>query len=53
MLGTPLALLGAYATLNSILAFMVWRTLGLRSDAWSIVRVFIAKRPVGLPYPAR
>jgi hypothetical protein len=51
MFGAALALFAGYVALNVILAVMVWYTLGVRSDVWSIVHVFIAKRPTRLPGP--
>src|SRR3954447_1793062 len=51
MLGAAPALLARYVALNAILAVMVWYMLGVRSDVWSIVHVFIAKRPTRLPGP--
>lgn len=53
MLGAALALLAAYGTLNLVLAVMVWRLLGVRSDVWSIAHLLLAKRPADAPHPAR
>lgn len=52
MLGTALAVLAAYVTLNLILAAMVWRIMGIRSDAWNIVRLLVSKTPAGMPRAA-
>lgn len=52
MLGAALAVLAAYATLNLILAVMVWRMMGIRSDAWNIVRLLFSKPSAGVPRAA-
>lgn len=49
MMGAALAVLAAFATLNLILAFSVWRMMGLRSDVWNLARMFAAWR---VPRPA-
>lgn len=49
MLGAALAVLAAYVTLNLVLAVMVWRAMGLRSDVAHALRAILAGKPQGVP----
>jgi O-antigen/teichoic acid export membrane protein len=53
ILGAALAVFIAFVTLNLILATYAWRLLGIRSDAWNLVQLCFAKKPIELPDVAR
>lgn len=53
ILGAAMAVLAAFITLNLVLATSVWRLMGIRSDVWTLVHLFHARRSDELPHVAR